>query len=524
MIIEKLVTKNRVNISYARSVESELRDAVEDSSKLTNLSEIVYILVNKQEIPLCLHCKENKASFKSFQKGYAPFCGIKCANKHNASIQSVTKQLWDDGRVEQIVDKRRKTNFDKYGTINAANSEQAKIKSKITCVTKYGVEFSSQSEIKKQKTKETCLNKYGVDNPTKLPEIKQKALDTIKSKYGVGYYSTAQAHISEDIINLLYDPEWLRYQHHDLKRSPRTIALDLNVDSTVIYERLERFGIEKIDYSDTAPETIISDILNELGVNYIKKDRKILEGKELDFYIPDHNLAIEYNGLYYHSYGTVPDFTQKNRHFYKFEQCEKKGIQLIQYTGNDFIKFQKFIMAKLGMLPKIYGRSCNVDLIDGLEFRRILNANHLQGYTNCQVKIGLKYNDNIIGVMGFNRKNDDWILARMAFDGVSVIGGASKMLKWFKNNYLGNIISYSSNSYSDGNVYKKLGFEMTALHKHDLWYTNGNVLFNRQNFQKHTLSSKLPTFNPELTEVQNMLNNKYRVYYGPGTKTWLLKR
>ena len=112
----------------------------------------------------------------------------------------------------------------------------------------------------------------------------------------------------------------------------------------------------------------------------------------------------------------------------------------------------------------------------------------------------------------------------MAFGDVAVVGGASKLINAFIQEYNPKCITtFSNNGYSDGGVYRSLGFIQVNESPIDMWYAKGGMLLNRRNFQKKKLSEILPQYDSELTEVENMKNAGYFVYYGPGTKRWELK-
>ena len=64
---------------------------------------------------------------------------------------------------------------------------------------------------------------------------------------------------------------------------------------------------------------------------------------------------------------------------------------------------------------------------------------------------------------------------------------------------------------------------MTAEHKTDLWYVKGGKFINRRNLQKKKMKVLFENFDRRKTEISNALNNNYRVYYGPGAKTWVLE-
>ena len=63
-------------------------------------------------------------------------------------------------------------------------------------------------------------------------------------------------------------------------------------------------------------------------------DRTILKGKEIDIFIPDLKLGIEYNGLYWHS---EKQGKGKWYHYDKMMECNKKGIKLIQIFEDEYL-------------------------------------------------------------------------------------------------------------------------------------------------------------------------------------------
>lgn len=80
------------------------------------------------------------------------------------------------------------------------------------------------------------------------------------------------------------------------------------------------------------PEKEIAVFLTELGVDFSLRDRKELSGKELDFFLPQHSLAIEHGGLHWHC-----DFTVgKHYHLDKLEQCLEKDLSLMTIFGDEW--------------------------------------------------------------------------------------------------------------------------------------------------------------------------------------------
>ncbi|ANH51401.1 hypothetical protein PC14_00108 [Campylobacter phage PC14] len=259
--------------------------------------------------------------------------------------------------------------------------------------------------------------------------------------------------------------------------------------------------------------------LSNLLDDYIENDYSILGDKELDFYLPDHNLAIECNGDYWHSESNGKD---KNYHLDKTERCKEKGIQLLHIFESSWIEkkeiWKSIINNKLGKYKKIMARKCILREVSKKEEKEFLESNHLQGFTGSTVCYGLCYQDELVCLMSFGKPRFtdkyDWELIRLCTKkNTNVIGGASKLLSYFHKHNKGSLISYSDRLYSDGSIYLKLGFTFSHYSSPGYYYFKNNKTYSRQQFMKHKLKDKLEKFDPNLTESENMkLNGFYRVW------------
>ena len=285
-------------------------------------------------------------------------------------------------------------------------------------------------------------------------------------------------------------------------------------------------------------EQEIYDFIKSLGIENIQQsNRSILNGKELDIYLPDHNLAIEFNGLYWHDEYNKED----NYHLLKTEECLSKGITLIHIFEDEWL-FKKEIVKsrisnllnKIGDTKTIYARKCFIKEIDSSTARKFLDNNHLQGFVGAKIHLGLFYKhinkDNetkeyLVSYMSFGnlRKNlgqketndNHYELLRFCnFINYRVVGGASKLLKYFERIYKPEkLISYADRRWSNGNLYKQLGFIQSHISKPNYFYVEGNKRHNRFNYRKDILISKY-NCKPEMTEkdfCNNILGFK-RIY------------
>lgn len=290
--------------------------------------------------------------------------------------------------------------------------------------------------------------------------------------------------------------------------------------------------------SQSKGELEIISFLEENELKVETRNRKLLNGKEIDIYLPDYKIGIELNGNYWHS----EKYKGKKYHLEKTELAESKGIRLIQVmddewdTKTDIVKSKLLYLLKKSKLSKIYARKCIVKEISAPIKNAFLDKNHIQGADMSNIKLGLYYENNLVSVMTFTKpripmgqggkKNSyDYELSRFASDiDYVIIGGFSKLFKYFENNYSWNsIVSYADRRWSLGNLYSTTGW----IHLHDTkpnyWYVDKNLKtrYHRFNFRKQVLKDKFPKeYDSSLTEFQIMDNTKYFRVWDCGNKAY----
>ncbi|QPX65421.1 putative homing endonuclease [Campylobacter phage F372] len=270
-----------------------------------------------------------------------------------------------------------------------------------------------------------------------------------------------------------------------------------------------------------------NEFINILPENTIRNSYRILDKKQLDYYIPDYKLAIECNGDYWHSESCNKT---KNYHLNKTLECEAKGIQLLHIFESSWIEkkdiWTSIINNKLGKSKKIMARKCILRKVDKAEEKEFLDTNHLQGFTGSSICYGLYYKDELVCLMSFGKPRFtdkyDWELIRLCTKmGLNIIGGASKLLKHFHKNNKGSLISYSDRLYSNGSIYKQLGFTFSHYSEPGYYYFKNGGIHTRQQFMKHKLKDKLEKFDPNLTESENMRLNGYHKIWDCGQGVWV---
>jgi len=355
-----------------------------------------------------------------------------------------------------IKEKVKKTNNDKYGVDNPFQNDKIKEKSKLTCLKKYDKEYANQNDKIKEKSKLTCLKKYGFNSPMKDEKIKKKSLDNRKD-YLIKFIFNS--FIKENIISIDYDNKIY------------TLKCDNGKDHN--YEISNKLLLNRKYNSKTTLCTIcnpinsrISDrenkLLDFIKENYsgeiIENSRNIITPYELDIYLPDLNLAFEFNGLYWHN----DLYKDKNYHLDKTERCLEKGIQLIHIWEDDWDFKQEivksFILSKLNKIKnEILSDDCIVREINNETVINFLINNDIQILEESLINLGLFHQDDLVSVMTFNKNKLNRFCNKIY---TNVINSSNKLFNYFIENYkYDEIITLVDRCYSDGELYEKLGFK-----------------------------------------------------------------
>ena len=408
-------------------------------------------------------------------------------------------------------------NIKNINLYTCSNKCAYELKNKKTNLLKYGKESYSSTNEFKNKYKDTCLKKYGVNNVSKSIEIKNKISKKNKKIW--------RNKILKDINILSINENGIYDMLCENKKHIYKINKDLLHNRKQLNTILCTICHPPNSYTISGYEIQLHDFIKQNTKNTLTSDRKILNGKELDIYLPDLKLAFEFNGLYWHNELNK----NKNYHLNKTELCKEKGIQLIHIWEDNWIYKQNvvksMILNKLGKTPnKIYGRKTEVkEVSDNKIIKEFLIENHLQGFVGSKIKLGLYYENELVSLMIFGKRRvsmakkttniDEYELLRFCNKlNINIIGGASKLFKYFIEKYNPKeIITYADRSHSDGKLYEQLGFNFVSKTSPNYYYIIDNLRKHRFNFRKDKLIKE--GSNSNKTEHEIMLDrNIYRIY------------
>jgi len=521
---------------------------IDNSSFLSNpttLERLYCVLNNIKEVPLCTYCKEKPVTFKPGLKGPRKYCSNACVNKSlkgkkgkiRAEKANITKNIPNEEGITPLqintknrlktlsqVNKEGKTGFKKLGEKTKRTMKNTIIDGKNL----YQINGKNHSTLIKNQKEQYGISCIGIAKRLRDKPNKISLFDMYKKNL-----------LKDDITVLLSSNEYVaNYNTQTL------IDYKCNICNYKDSAYLENIFCKNCHPSQSKQQILISKFLQEFyDKRIINNCRTILDSKkEIDIFLPDINTGIEYNGVLYHSYGKSSSeklnnylMEDKFYHVNKTKECLEKNITLYHIFENEWLDSRKKDIWKSILLNKIikisetiYARKCTINIVENNEASIFLELNHLQGKINGK-HIGLYYKNELMSIMTFGKsrfnKKYDWELLRFCNKKYhNVVGGASRLLAYFKKTKSGTIISYSDLKISNGNLYKKLGFEYMGNTPPNYFYIKlpDLTFHSRLEFQKHKLQTKLKIYDENVSEFHNMIKNNYRRIWDCGNQIWCI--
>lgn len=415
----------------------------------------------------------------------------------NCSLRRVSESLKRYGIIfdkDKNTLKQKRRSMYLYGVIHPAALQENILRVKNTKKIKYGDENYNNSN----KAKDTCKHLYGKENAFQVDEFKTKAKNTIKNKYGNSIYQLTDDYKEKSVKT--------SREHYGVDNPAKADTVKQKVKNTWI----SKYGVkhpmmlgktkdklfETLRKTNCAFESKIEKQMNsfliELGFKPVKY--KIGSGEtrvEIDSYISEKAFGIEMNGVWWHSKNNK---RPENQHFLKSKWANANGIRLVHVwedqwqSKKDLIK--TIIKSRLGVLDKsnkIYARNCKIKEIDVNTYRDFCNKNHIQGYKQASIKLGLFYNDELVQIASFSKTHNigkaksqnskyeyEWVRGCPASNNI-VIGGTSKLFKHFVRKYNPqSVLCYADWNLFDGKGYKECGFNFVGYTGPDKFYVIAN--------------------------------------------------
>lgn len=558
--IDKIIQTIPNPKSYARSVKgnSTVFTLVEEfmlSHKIENLSEAIYC-VHKEILPPKCKCG-NKAVFNSFIKGYRQFCGANCPEKGKKHSNAIS-EYWSNNPVakSEMLAKKEETMLSKYGVKNPIEIAEVREKMKSTNLTKYGAEYPLQNSDIQTKIKETTLKNHGVEFPFQSSVIRKKAEDTfvnnhghsndmrfarkafddtnggnpfqvewvkdniketLLKRYGVNHpaksseiyekskntlflnhkrLNPAQLNIPDELYNIFQSK--VATENLFRTHSIRDITERYAVSTELLYSHHDRHGLTILTRrTRSAYEEEIADFLKKNNIQFTRNYTGLCDTRQVDFYIKDHNLAIEFNGLYWHS--ERAGNKDKTYHESKFLKCRENGVQLLTIFEDEWLSRHGVIKNKIIHLcrnttTRIGARKIDISVTTNKqEVKEFLEKFHVQGKTEgISIALVGKYKGEIVAVVTLRKCSEGHDMTRYCINNsASYPGLFSKFLTFIKKNKLcETVITFADLRWSTGDVYEKSGFTRVAELPPDYSYTDYKTREHKFNNRKQKLAVK----------------------------------
>lgn len=406
----------------------------------------------------------------------------------------------------------RNTTRNKYGVDNISELSEIKFQKKKTMMENYGNLIQNITN-----GKETIKERYGVNNASQIGFVKEKKNANKKEKF-----------LKYKILEL----EKLGYCFLNPESFTKTRDEKLGKNIEYLFEckkcgRIFKHNIhstnprctECFPLSSSMQEKELASFIRSIYDGEIEENnRSIISPYEIDILLK--GIAIEYNGIYWHS--EESGGKDSGYHIDKYNMIKDRKLYPIFIFEDEWL-FKKDIVKsiiknKLGIVnSKIYARKCSILELSNSEIKTFYEKNHIQGFVFSSINLALLYENEIVSVLSFGKprftKQYDYEITRFAnLLETSVVGGFSKLFKYFVRNYeFNNIITYSDKRFFSGDVYLKNGFDQLEDTPPSYYYFNKRemIRYNRVKFQKHKLKGLLKIFDENLTEHENMYNNNY---------------
>ena len=420
-----------------------------------------------------------------------------------------------------------------------------------------GISCGVQTDLAKQNREKSTLEKYGCKYALSSKDVRDKIYekygDDAKLKFAKLATKTREENTLNDIIKKLEELNYTYISHNNnlfqIKCNKCGHINEITRQAINYYYRnSNHIYCNKCEYKElTFRSNFEKDVVKEIG-NIIKEikysiitNKHIYNAKEhfeVDILIPELNLAIDCNGLYWHSE------LQKEDNFYHYKKkefIEKCGYSLIYIWEDDWNDIHKKdiilsrLSSKLKLNKHIYARKCVIKELSPKLYRDFCNENHLYGSVNASIKVGLFFNDELVEVVGLgksrkligtNKDEVSYELLRLCTKKyINVIGGFSKLMNYVINKFnLKSIYSYADLSWIDlkGTSYINSGFYIDKVIDNEYWWVVNNLRDNRLNYTKSKLVSL--GYDKNLTEIEIMHSLKYYRIFGPGNLKFIYKK
>lgn len=299
----------------------------------------------------CTVCN-TETHFVNLKVGYKKHCCNSCAQKDPNTRAKIRQTNLDRyGYTNGNRDKCKQVCLEKYGSTSYLSTKHCRDKLREKNQELYGTNTPFESKNIQNKVKATNLERLGVEYPLSNENVHKKA-QTNKYIDIYKYASNNNMTLLVDLTNQYgwgwlceLDIPYIIYKHIALiDNKYLNIIIDYNKTHPILPKLSKRHKYNSGGKIKSKAEQELLDYIKSIySGSIIENTRKIINGYELDLYLPDLQLAIEYNGIYWHSI----KYKTKSYHYNKSIACKDKDIRLIHIYEHESIDYIKELISNI---------------------------------------------------------------------------------------------------------------------------------------------------------------------------------
>jgi hypothetical protein len=295
---------------------------------------------------------------------------------------------------------------------------------------------------------------------------------------------------------------------------------------TLLYSLKAGSGCPKCRGRVSKQETELVSWLRSLGETVETQVKGLLERGEIDIYLPEKGLAIEYCGLYWHGDNIQKD---KRSHYRKWKDAGSAGVRLLTVFEDEWMHrkpaVQEVLLSLLGKQDVRRARKLTLREVAWGDARHFYEERHLQGAgTPCRDNLALFDGGELVACASFREDrfgSNDYELLRYATK-YKITGGFARLLAAYAVGRSGKtLVSYCDTRWFNGDTYLRNGFVCSGETDVGYWWCKHSRRHSRFRFQKHKLAERLAKFDITKTEDQNMRDNGYWKIWDCGMSKWV---
>lgn len=522
-------------------------------------AENVFIAIahNIFDVVLCKNCNQ-PIKVKKAIYGRTNYCCAQCTY-HNEAVRNKQKQscLKKYGTVTPLLndeckEKTKLTCREKFNNDSFAGSEQYKrrIKSpfskeevrqkiKETKKRRYGEDYNKVIfEMRRQKIQRLNVERYGVPYLLNNKQICDKTHNTMLQRYGVdNFFASKQLQCKKFLKTWQRIKLWNKFviplfAFEDYKGKDIEYKWKCNICGGQFFSRIYTTGIG-IDRSiprcqkcyplknqSFAQRQLFDFIESIYGGLILKNDKTLIAPYQIDIYIPELKLGIQFDGLFYHN----TKHKKKGYHLMKTNLCREKGIRIIHVFEYDWMNNRQVVKEKIKSAFGVFEKTvqfdeCLVKEVEQEHCNQFLLENHLYEVKKSEKRIGLFYNQQLVFVMTFIKKKCCYELNNMCTKKGYFVKGIENLSRYFSMIH-NKIITYVDIRYEDETLIQKIGFKKVGQTRPNFCYYKNNYRVSR-NQQKEFLRQK---YDEKLTKEQNMIFSGFNIVYDCGCFVYVFEK